>query len=61
MSIAQGYTIYVYTADKSRLLYTFSFVRKAALHFDVFKDSILKYARNGELYKNEWIISNILL
>jgi hypothetical protein len=36
---------------------TLFFSRKTALYFNVFKDMIIKYARSGKLFKNEWIVS----
>ena len=32
-------------------------INLAALHFNVSKDMIMRYARSGKLFKNEWILS----
>jgi group I intron endonuclease len=47
MSIANGTQINVFSSDRATLLNTFSSSRKAALHFNVSKDIIIKYARSG--------------
>jgi hypothetical protein len=57
MSIANGTQINVFSSDKATLLNTFSSSRKAALHFNVFKNMIIRYVRSGKLFKNEWILS----
>lgn len=57
MSIANGFQINVYSSDGITLIESFSSVRNATKHFDISKESILKYARNGKLFKNEWILS----
>jgi len=50
MNKAQGITIYLYYLGGS-LLNTFSSARKAAEHFDVSKNTILKYAKIHQKFK----------
>jgi group I intron endonuclease len=57
MSKALGTQIFVYSSDRSSLLYTFNSARKAAEHFKVCCNTILKYSKSGKLFKNEWILS----
>lgn len=57
MSAAQGTTIYVYSSDKSTLLYTFTSANKAAKVLKGHYQTILKYAKNGSVYKEQWFLS----
>jgi group I intron endonuclease len=58
LSIAKGGNIiYVYNADKSLLVKSFPSARKAAEHFNSNHSTIKKYALNGEIFKEEWILS----
>jgi len=50
---SQGSAIFVYDSQGS-LVNTFISVRKAVLHFDVSKTTILKYTQNGEIFKEQW-------
>jgi len=54
LSIAKGTTIYVYSSDKSKLIYTFNSARKAAEFFNINHNIILKYAKKGIIYKGLW-------
>ena len=56
ISASQGTTIFVYDSQGS-LVNSFTSARKAALHFDVSKNTILKYAQNGQIFKEQWILS----
>lgn len=56
MSRAKGTTIYVYNL-KYELLYTFTSATKAELHFKSKTHTILKYARSGEIFRKENILS----
>ena len=53
ISATQGSAIFVYDSQGS-LVNTFISVRKAVLHFDVSKTTILKYTQNGEIFKEQW-------
>lgn len=55
MSIVKGTAIYVYDTQGS-LAYIFSSARKAAEFFDCSYPTILKFARNGLLFKERWIL-----
>jgi group I intron endonuclease len=62
ISIAKGGgSIFVYSSNKKTLLNTFYSARKAAEHFNTSHSIILKHARNGTLYKEQWIFSMKLL
>jgi hypothetical protein len=56
----QGTAIYQYDLDGS-LLNTFTSARKAKLHFKCSKTTILKYARNGNIFKDKWKLSTSLI
>jgi group I intron endonuclease len=58
---AKGTPIFVYSSDNNLLINSFPSSRKAALHFHVSKDSILRYAKNGKLFKEQWILSTSLI
>jgi len=53
ISKAQGTQIFVYSSDRSSLLYTLNSARKAAKQFKICCNTILKYTKNGKLFKNE--------
>lgn len=59
MSEAQGTAIYVYSLgpDKSTLINSFSSANKAAKHFNCDKNTILRNAKNGKIFKGEYILS----
>jgi len=60
MSAAKGGTfIYVYNSDKS-LVHSFPSARKAAEFFNSDHNTIKRYALNGKIFKDNWIISTIL-
>lgn len=56
MSIVKGTAIYVYDTQGS-LAYTFSSARKAAKFLNCSYPTILKFAKNGLLFKDKWILS----
>jgi len=57
MSIAKGTPIYVYDiADKTLLVNEFTSAKKAGEFFNVGKDTILRYTKNGKLFKGKWIL-----
>jgi len=60
MSIANGTAIYVYDS-KGTLVNTFSSARKAGKFFDCSYSIILRFARNGLLFKEEWKLSTSLI
>ena len=60
MSATKGTPIYVYDTQGS-LENTFSSANKAALHFDVSKTTILKYAQDGQIFKEQWTLSTFLI
>jgi group I intron endonuclease len=57
MSAAKGTTVYIYSSNDSTLIYTFPSSYKAAEHFNCGKDTILRYIKNGKLFKGEYILS----
>lgn len=59
ISITSGQIVYVYSSDNSTLINTFNSARKTAEFFDCSKDTILKYVKNGKLFKDKWILSSI--
>jgi group I intron endonuclease len=61
MSTAQGTNIYVYSSDKSTLINTFSSANKAAEFFNCHYQTVLKYAKNGGIFKNQWFLSTTLI
>lgn len=61
LSEIHGTTIYVYSPDKMTLINSFSSARKAAEEFNVSKDTILKYTKDGKLFKEQWILSTSLI
>lgn len=56
MSAAQGTAIFIYSKD-SKLENTFSSAREAAKFLNSSKDTILRYAKNGKLFQEKWILS----
>ena len=53
MSIVKGTAIYVYDTQGT-LVNTFSSARKAAEVLGTNNHTIMKYARNGNIFKNKW-------
>lgn len=61
MSIAKGGgTIYVYDTQGS-LVNTFTSAREAAKEFGTQHQTILRYARNGNIFKDKWRFSTSLI
>jgi group I intron endonuclease len=60
MSLAKGTVIYLYDSHGS-LVNTFPSARKASEHFNVSCPTILKYVRNGRIFKNQWFFSTFLI
>lgn len=60
MSAIKGTIIYVYDSQGS-LVNTFNSARKAAEYFDVSKNTIIKYAKNHQIFKENWILSTSLI
>jgi group I intron endonuclease len=56
MSAAKGTAILVYSTAQE-LVYNFSSARKAAEHFGGSPNTISKYAKSGELFRDKWILS----
>lgn len=56
MSLAKGTSIKVYSLDL-KLLYTFTSATKAKLHFRSKTDTILKYARSRNIFRDKYILS----
>lgn len=56
ISVSKGTVIFVYDT-KGSLSNTFCSAREAGKHFDCTFNTILKYAKNGELFQDEWILS----
>ena len=61
MSAAKGRTIYLYTSDKSSLINTFNSGRKAAEYLETSHSTIMRYSRNGLVFKGQWILSTSLI
>lgn len=62
MSIAKGRSlIFVYSSDKTTLLYTFYSARKAAEYLGTNHQAIMRYIRNGEIFKEQWFLSTSLI
>jgi len=61
LSAANGTTIYVYYSDDYSLINSFASSRKAAEYFNCDKNTVLSYARNGKVFKEQWIISTCLI
>jgi len=53
---SKGITIYLYSLEH-QLLLTFSSSRAAAEHFKCGKNTIMKFARSGKIFKNQFILS----
>lgn len=60
ISASQGTAIYVYDTQGS-LVNTFNSAREAGKHFDCTSNTILKYAKNGNIFKDEWKLSTSLI
>jgi hypothetical protein len=56
MSATKGTAIYVYDVQ-DLLINTFNSARKAGIYFECFKNTILKYVRNGQIFKEQWKLS----
>jgi group I intron endonuclease len=61
MSAAQGTAIYVYSSDKSTLVNSFCSANKAAESFKCCHKTIKRYIKNGELFRDKWILSTSLI
>jgi group I intron endonuclease len=59
MSEARGTKIYLYSSDGTSLINTFPSAIKAAETLNISKDTIRKYAKSQELFKEKWIFSTI--
>jgi len=57
ISAANGITIYVYDADKTTLVNSFASARKAGEYFNCCHKTIKRYALNGSIFKDKWILS----
>lgn len=61
MSIVKGRgTIYIYDIHGS-LIDSFSSARKAAEFFNTNHQAIMRYIRNGEIFKEQWFLSSSLI
>jgi group I intron endonuclease len=56
ISMTKGTAIYVYDTQGS-LVNTFSSASKAAEYFNCTHVTILKYSRNGNIFKDKWKLS----
>ena len=54
ISFAKGTRIFVYSSDYYELINIFNSARKAGVFFNVSKDIIIKYAKNGQKFKEKW-------
>ncbi|BDC33838.1 hypothetical protein EMPS_mp25 (mitochondrion) [Entomortierella parvispora] len=61
MSMAKGTTIYVYTLDKSNLINTFPSANKAAEYFNRSIQTILNYSISDKIFKENFILSRVIL
>jgi len=62
MSAAKGGgTIYLYNAEKTTLVNSFPSAREAAKYLNLSFPTIIKYARKGEIYKEQWFFSTSLI
>jgi len=59
-SATRGTSIFVYDIQGT-LLNSFSSGRKAAEHFECSESTIMKYSRNGLVFKGHWILSSSLI
>jgi hypothetical protein len=59
-SATRGTSIFVYDTQGT-LLNNFSSGRKAAKHFDCSQSTIMKYSRNGLVFKRQWKLSTSLI
>jgi group I intron endonuclease len=60
ISASRGTAIFVYDTNGT-LINTFSSARQAEKVFNSSKDTILKYARNGQLFQGKWKLSTSLI
>ncbi len=56
ISEVKGLTIYLYTLD-FKLIESFFSSQKAGKYFGSSNSTILKYARSGAIFKNEYVLS----
>ena len=61
ISISNGTSIFVYLSDGKILINSFSSAIKASEFLNVSYHTVLKYAKNGKLLKNKWIITTYLI
>jgi len=61
ISISNGTPIFVYQNEGLIYINSFPSAIKAGEHFNVSYHTILKYTKNGKLFKNEWILSRSLI
>jgi hypothetical protein len=61
MSAAKGTAIFVYSSDGKSLINTFSSANQAAKHFKCNKNTVLRYARNNLIFKEQWFFSTSLI
>jgi hypothetical protein len=61
ISNANGTAIYVYSSDGKTLINSFPSARKAGEYFNVSYHTILKYMRNGLIFKEQWFFSSSLI
>lgn len=61
MNVAKGGgTIYVYDTQSS-LVNTFSFARKTVASFNTNHQMIMRYVKNGKIFKKQWFLSTFLI
>jgi group I intron endonuclease len=56
ISISKGTSIFVYRSEELTYINSFPSAIKAGEHFNVSYHTILKYAKSGKLFKNEWTL-----
>lgn len=61
ISISNGTSIFVYLSDGKTLINSFSSAIKAGEFLNVSYHTVLKYAKNGKLLKNKWIVTTYLI
>jgi len=57
MSVARGTAIYVYSKD-GLLINNFPSARMAGVFFNTHSKTILRYLRNGLIFKEKWVLSS---
>ena len=61
MSVARGGgIIYLYSSDITTLVNSFPSARKAAEFYNCSHHTIIKYAKSGEIFQSQWILSTML-